>query len=220
MAQIDLSKLSASQLEELKKQLRIEEESEERRKKNEIEAYKGLVSDSVESAFPRIMEQSASLAKSKAVIFGMFESALQLKRDLYLVKEDGQWSHTFTNNDGTKRITLGTYTIDNYDDTAEAGISMVNEYLDSLADGGESAAQAVKICRSLMAKDKKGNLKPSKILTLRKHALESGNVRFIEGVDVIMNAYKPVPSKQYIKAEYKNAQGAWISVPLGMTEAE
>ena len=107
-----------------------------------------------------------------------------------------------------------------YDDTAEDGISKVNEYLDSLALDNPNAERAVTICRSLMARDRKGNLKPSKIVTLYKHARESGDARFIEGVDIIMNAYKPVPSKTYIRAEYKNDKGEWVNVPLGITEAE
>ena len=71
-----------------------------------------------------------------------------------------------------------------------------------------------------MARDKKGNLKPSKIVTLYKHAKESGSDKFMDGVEIIMNAYKPVPSKTYVRAEFKNDKGEWINVPLGMTEAE
>lgn len=75
------------------------------------------------------------------------------------------------------------------------------------------------MCLSLLAKDSKGTLKASKIMTLRKYAVESGDENFIRGVDVIMDAYRPERSKEFIRAEYKNEIGQWVNLPLGMTEA-
>ena len=71
----------------------------------------------------------------------------------------------------------------------------------------------------LLAKDQKGSLKPSRVMQLRQMADRSGNPRFIEGVAIIANAYKPTPSKTFIRAEAKDENGAWKSIPLGMTEA-
>jgi len=217
---MDLSKLSKEELQELQKQLEDGRVAAEQKKREDVEAYKELVGEAVNQAFEVLKVQSAMLSTVKSDVYRMFEGVKAMKADLFKTKENGQWSHTFTNPSGDKRITLGTNTLDNYDDTAEDGIAMVNEYLDSLSSESKSAEQAVNICRSLMARDRKGNLKPSKIVTLRKHAIESGNARFIEGVDIIMSAYKPVASKTYVRAEYKNDKGAWINVPLGMTEAE
>jgi len=220
MGNIDLSKLSAEQLNELEAKIAAEKTSADRRRRESIEAYKDLVSESVTEAFEVLKEQSTALAQTKARVYKMFEKAREMKSELFDTKPDGQWSHTFCDRDGNLRIRLGVNTLDNYDDTAEDGIAMVNGYLDSLAKDNPNAQQAVKICRSLMARDRNGNLKPSKIVTLRNHAAESGDAKFIEGVDVIMAAYKPVASKTYIRAEYKNGQGAWVNLPLGITEAE
>ena len=71
----------------------------------------------------------------------------------------------------------------------------------------------------LLAKDQKGNLKASRIIQLRKIAEESGNDRFMEGVRIIEEAYRPAISKQYIRVEIKDANGMWKNIPLGMTEA-
>ncbi len=217
---MDLSKFSKEELAELKAQIAEEEASAERKKREAIDTYKDLVSEAVDDSFKILQEQSDALAETKSGVYKMFETVKSMKADLFKTKENGQWSHTFTNKEGNRRITLGTNTLDNYDDTAEDGIAMVNEYLDSLAEDNPSAAKAVTICRSLMARDKKGNLKPSKIVTLYKHAKESGSDKFMDGVEIIMNAYKPVPSKTYVRAEFKNDKGEWINVPLGMTEAE
>lgn len=216
---MDLSKLTTEELAELEAKIAQERTSKERMRKEQIDTYRELVSDAVGEAFGKLQVQSDALAKTKGEVYGLFSAVMDMKRELFKTK-DMQWSHTFMDKGGTRRITLGTNTLDNYDDTAEDGIAMVNEYLDDLAADNPNAGKAVTICRSLMARDRKGNLKPSKIVTLYKHAKESGDGRFIEGVETIMDAYKPVASKTYVRAEYKNDKGEWVNVPLGMTEAE
>ncbi|MDD2294122.1 MAG: DUF3164 family protein [Bacteroidales bacterium] len=215
---MDINQLTPKEKAELQAQLAAEAKAEAEKRAANINTYKELVSDTVIKCFPVLQDQAQSLGSTKLQIYKMFESALLMKFDLYKVKEDQQ-SHTFTDKDGQFRITLGANMLDNYDDTADSGIEMVKDYLNSLGDT-ENAKQAIKICLSLLAKDKKGTLKASRIMTLRKHAIESGNPRFIEGVEVIMNAYKPIVSKQYIRAEYKDEKGVWVSVPLGLTEAD
>ena len=215
---MDINQLTPKEKAELQAQLAAEAKVEAEKRAADINTYKELVSDTVIKCFPILQEQAQSLSSTKLQIYKMFESALLMKFDLYKVKDDQQ-SHTFSDKDGHFRITLGTNMLDNYDDTADSGIEMVKDYLNRLGDTG-NAKQAIKICLSLLAKDKKGTLKASRIMTLRKHAIESGNPRFIEGVEVIMNAYKPVVSKQYIRAEYKDEKGGWVSVPLGLTEAD
>lgn len=108
--------------------------------------------------------------------------------------------------------------LDNYLDTAEDGVAIVKEYISSLAKDDESQA-LVNMVLKLLAKDAKGTLKAQRIIQLRKIADESGNERFIEGVKIIEDAYKPIPSKTFVQAQVKNSMGAWENIPLGMTES-
>jgi hypothetical protein len=124
----------------------------------------------------------------------------------------------FTNTKGNKRILLGQYTVDNYDDTVNEGITKVREFIGSLAKDKESG-MLVKAILKLLAKDQKGNLKASRVMQLSKMAQESGSEAFIDGVRIIQESYRPIVSKYYVRAEYKNENGKWINVPLGMTEA-
>ena len=71
----------------------------------------------------------------------------------------------------------------------------------------------------LLSRDTKGTLKASRVMQLRKIANESGDARFLEGVKIIEESYNPTPSRQFIRAEIKDENGAWKSVPLGMTES-
>ena len=216
---MDLKSLSPAELADLEKQVADQKAAIEQKKKDDIDAYRSLVSESVNKAYYQLAVESQRLVERKREVYGIFENALALKRQLFKVKESGQYSNSFINEEGNRRITLGTNTNDNYEDTANDGIEIVKEYLNSLGSSPD-AKQLVDMCMSLLSRDKKGTLKASRIMVLRKHAVKSRNERFIEGVDIIMNAYKPVESKKYIRCEYKNDRGEWISVPLGMTDAE
>ena len=65
----------------------------------------------------------------------------------------------------------------------------------------------------------KGTLKASRVVQLRKIAEETGSERFMEGVQIIEEAYQPAISKQFVRAEMKNENGKWVCIPLGMTES-
>ena len=101
---------------------------------------------------------------------------------------------------------------------AEDGVVKVKEFIQSLAKDDESRILVDSILK-LLSKDQKGTLKASRVIQLRKMAEASGSDLFIEGVRIIEESYRPVISKQFIRAEYKNENSEWVSVPLGMTEA-
>lgn len=194
-----------------------EKKNAEAKRKADREAYAVMVDECIERAMPALQNISETISHTKNAVMEQFKSALQIKGELFGVKDD-QRSHTFTNSKGNLRITLGVYCLDNYRDTVNDGIALVKEYLASLARDEESKALVNAVLR-LMSKDQAGNLKASRVLQLRKMAMESGNERFIEGVQIIEESYQPMNSKQFIRAEVKNENGEWKSVPLGMTEA-
>lgn len=218
MEQITLNDLSAEQRAALMAEAAKTLTDNNKKKESDRTVYKELVSDLVSTTFPKLLKLSTLLATVKGEVYDSFKAVKELKSDLYGVRNE-QGSDTYTSADGQYRIKLGYNVNDAYDNTANEGIQMVSEYLDDLSTSPD-AASAVKICRSLLAKDKNGALKASRIIILRKHALESGNAKFLEGVDIIQAAYKPERSKQYIYAQYRNGRNEWVNVPLGITEAE
>ncbi|MDR1756074.1 MAG: DUF3164 family protein [Culturomica sp.] len=193
------------------------EKAKQARQEEERRTYKELSGAVVDDLFPLLEETSRSLVAAKKKVYVAFAAALEMKRGLYDVATD-QATHTFINAAHTRRITLGIYMVDSYDNTANEGVAIVKEYISALAKD-EDSRMLVKTVLKLLAKDKKGNLKPSRIILLRQLANERGDERFIEGVRVIENAYKPEPSKTFVKAEYKDELGAWKVIALGMTEA-
>lgn len=180
--------------------------------------YEQMVNEEVEAAIPELLSVSEGIKTIKSTVWGNFRAILDMKADVMRLTKDNQRTHTFTNAEGNKRITLGVYTNDAYRDTVEDGIAIVKEYIEGLANDAKTNS-LVSMVLKLLTRDAKGNLKASRVLQLRKQAEDLGDERFLEGVRIIEESYQPTVSKQFISAEVKNDIGAWVSIPLGMTEA-
>jgi hypothetical protein len=187
--------------------------------KENRDTYRGMVNDEVLNAIPLLRGVSKNLIETKQKVFRDFQTVLDMKSDVMKLTKDNQRTHTFSDSEGKYRLILGTYMLDGYDDTVESGIAIVKEYISSLAGDDPKARSLVNMVLKLLAKDAAGNLKASRVLQLRKLADESGNDRFIEGVRIIEESYRPTPSKTFLRAEERDAIGGWKSIPLGMTES-
>lgn len=194
------------------------EENAKVKAKQDRDAYRDLVDETIERTVPTLMCISQGIKETKQSVLDDFKNVIDMKADVLKLKKDGQRSDTFTNSKGDKRITVGVYTTDGYRDTVEDGIAIVKEYIEGLA-SDEKTKSLVKMVLRLLARDAKGTLKASRVVQLRKIAEEAGNERFMEGVQIIEEAYQPAISKQFIRAEVKNENGAWVCIPLGMTES-
>ena len=183
------------------------------------EMYKQMVDAEIDASIPLLMDISGRIKESKQAVLDNFKAILAMKSDLFRTKVHAdQRSHTFTNSTGDKRITLGVYVTDGYRDTVEDGISIVKDYIASLADNERTQALVNMVFR-LLSRDAKGTLKASRIVQLRKVAEDTGDPRFMEGVRIIEESYQPEVSKQFIRAEVKDQNGMWKPIPLGMTES-
>jgi multidrug efflux pump subunit AcrA (membrane-fusion protein) len=190
------------------------------RRKAERERYAELVDAQVKSAVNALTMLSDYIAQVKKEVFFDFETILAMKAEVMEQTKDNQRTHTFTTSDSSMRITLGVHTVDGYRDTVEDGIAMVMEYIQSLATDDNSRVLVSAITR-LLARDKHGTIKASRVLQLRKMAEESGNEKFMEGVKIIEESYQPTTTKRFLRAEIRDTHtNAWVSIPLSVTEAE
>lgn len=188
-------------------------------RKRQRESYAAMVDEEIKTTIPILRELSEQIKTVKNTVFGNFETILKMKSEVLGITKDDQRSHTFTTSDSRLRLTLGVNTIDGYRDTVEDGIAMVKGYIQSLAKDETSKALVNAVLR-LLSRDGQGNIKASRVLQLRKMSEETGDEKFIEGVRIIEESYQPTETKKYIRAEYKNDKGAWVIVPLGMTDVD
>jgi hypothetical protein len=190
----------------------------EQKNKEERGAYRQLVEETIKISAAELIEASNQIATIKKKVLDRFNKAIEVKCDLFGTEKMKQFSHTFTDAEATFRITVGQYMIDSYRDTVNEGVAIIKEAISSFATDDKTKA-LVNTIINLLSKDRKGNLKASRVLQLQRTAEELGNEQIKQGVKIIQEAYQPTVSSTYIKLERKVENGSWTSVPLGMTEA-
>jgi hypothetical protein len=204
---------------EQKAALRAEMEAEEKTKVAQLQQqkddYKKLVDEFVRSNVKKLQNLSSEMMRVKNDVFSDSETLVTLKNELFKVKGDRR-SDTLSTLDGRMTIILGHRTYEGWDDTVDAGIDIVREYMKSLAKDDNSAALVETIMR-LLAKDSKGNLKASKVLELEKLAAKTMDARFLEGIAIIKAAYRSMPSCQFIEATVRDENGNEENIPLSLS---
>lgn len=206
---MDISKLSAAEL-------KAELQRRESQKDADRTAYKELVEQTVPKAIFKLCTASEILSNAKTEAFQFFESVLELKAEVYGIK-DKQMTHTFS--DGKSEITIGFRINDGWDDTVNAGVAKVEKFITSLARDKETAA-LVSMVFNLLKKDAKGNLKGSRVLELQKLTKEFNDEEFTDGVNIIAESYKPVRSVWFIDAALIGDDGKKVNIPLSMSSVD
>lgn len=185
-------------------------------------SYNDMIDDEVETAIPELIAVSADIQTAKQKVLDNFRAVLAMKAELFRLKEGADLankSHTFTSSDGTKRIVIGQRMADDWADTAELGVRKIVDYIQSLATDDKSKALVAMVMK-LLARDAKGTLNAQRILQLKNVAENAGVQEIIDGVNIIVEAYRPVPTRTYVYAYHRDDKAsAWKPIPLGMTES-
>ena len=191
------------------------------RRQQEMETYKALVDEAVRDTVPEAQCIQENMVRQKQRIMERFAAVIAMKNQLLAGRKalrDGRFTDTFTNSDGTARVTVGYRTIDNYDDTYTLGVELVEQYIASLATDEDSVRLADMVRMLLRERGAMGQLKAQNVLRLDKIAQDSGSETFIDGMRIIREAYKPIQSKQFVKVEVKHPDtNEWINIEMNMT---
>ncbi|MDB9154227.1 DUF3164 family protein [Parabacteroides distasonis] len=215
---MNIENLTREQKAELKRQLEAEEKAEKARVQRERENYKQLVDGWVEDKVKQLQNVSSIMMDAKADIFATAQTIISMKGDLFKVKIDRK-SDTLSTSDGTKTIRIGNRINEGWDDTVNVGVDKVKAYLRTLAKD-DNSANLVDTVMGLLAKDRKGNLKAQKVLELERLAVKSGNEDFMDGIRIIKDAYRPVPTCQFVEAIVRDENGKEHAIPLSMSAIE
>ncbi|NDV97647.1 DUF3164 family protein [Dysgonomonas sp. 521] len=189
--------------------------AEAARIKQERETYKEMKDATIRTNFELLCQISEGIMMAKKTVFGNMETLIDMKDELYKTKSDRQ-SDTFSTEDGEISIKLGNRINEGWADTVDIGIQKVKDHLKTLAKD-ENSANLVETVMNLLAKDRKGNLKANKVLELERLAVKSGDENFIDGINIIKEAYRPAPSCQFIEVRFKDDEGKERSLPLSMS---
>lgn len=215
---MDITKMTASQRAELKAQLEAEERAEKQKREQDIAAYKSSVDEFCRSKFDRLQALSEEMRRIKEEIFSDAEAIINFKDELFDTKSD-RHTNQFTTSDSRITVALGYRTNDGWDDTVNAGIEKVKAFFKAKAKDEDMAA-LTDMVMSLLTKDRKGNLKASRVLQLSEIARKSGYTELIEATEIIRGSYRPVDSCQFISVSYKDERGVKQTLPLSISAME
>lgn len=211
---MDYEKLTAKEKAELRARIEAEDKAKKQKQQEDRETYKTLTDKFVTTNIKKLQNLSSQMMLVKQEVFRDAELLIDMKDELFKTKVDRR-SNTFTTQDGLMSITLGNRVNEGWDDTVNAGIAKVKDYLASLAKDDDTAA-LVETVMGLLAKDRKGNLKASKVLELEKLAQKKQDEMFLDGIAIIRAAYRPEPSCQFIEVTLKNENGNDEKLPLSL----
>ena len=211
---MDYEKLTEKEKAELRAKLEAEDKAKKQKQQEDRETYKTLTDKFVTTNIKKLQNLSSQMMLVKQEVFREADLLINMKDELFKTKVDRR-SNTFTTQDGLMSITLGNRVNEGWDDTVNAGIAKVKDYLASLAKDDDTAA-LVETVMGLLAKDRKGNLKASKVLELEKLAQKKQDEMFLDGIAIIRAAYRPEPSCQFIEVTLKDENGNEIKLPLSL----
>lgn len=216
MSKSKINTLSAKEKAALMRELKEELAAEEREKTERRRKYKDAVNKKVPSLFVTLKKANDVLTAAKKKVYDELADLITEKGSVYDRHQD-QASHTFSTEEGLS-ITIGYRTNDGWDDTVDVGIQKVTDYIQSLGKDANSR-KLVKTVLQLLAKDKTGNLKASRVLQLKKLADDIGDKNFSDAILIIQDAYRPSRSKQFVSARFVDAQsGVWQDLPLSISD--
>jgi hypothetical protein len=215
---MDIKHLSEKEKAELRAALALEDQSEEQRIQGEKDSYKSLKEEFVICNFLILERLSREMQDIKKKIFEDAEVLKNMKNTLFNVKGNRQ-TDTFTSESGKRSIKLGYRTYEGWDDSTEIGIEKVKTYLATMAKDTDSA-ELVETVMGLLAKDRKGSLKASRVLELERLALKRKDPEFLDGIKIIKDGYRPSPSCTFIEVRYKDEQGKEKTLPLSISSIE
>lgn len=211
---MDYEKLTEKEKAELRARIEAEDKAKKQKQQEDRETYKTLTDKFVTTNIKKLQNFSSQMMLIKQEVFRDADLLIDMKDELFKTKVDRR-SNTFTTQDGLMSITLGNRVNEGWDGTVNAGIAKVKDYLASLAKDDDTAA-LVETVMGLLAKDRKGNLKASKVLELEKLAQKKQDEMFLDGIAIIRAAYRPEPSCQFIEVTLKDENGNDVKLPLSL----
>lgn len=214
---MNVQNLSAAEKRKLLQELKEDEQKQQEAKQNEINVYKETKSKLVTDTIKSMENLSSLISRAKADVFNNFSTLLTMKKELFDYKE-GQKSHSFSNDLG-QTIEVGFREVDGWDDTVDAGVAKINEYLTRLSTN-EQAAKLVSIIQDLLKKDTKGNLQAKRMIQLKNKEAEINDPLFSEGINIILSAHRPKRSAWFIEASTKGKANEKLGVPLSISSCD
>jgi hypothetical protein len=184
---IDLSKLTAEELAELKAEIQTKEKKKKDEIKQSRKTYKELSNEYVQRNIDALISHKVVTEDIIKKLFADYNAVKEIKKEIYGDKQ--QDSHTSTLPDGSASITIGYNVTIGFDGTESSGVEKIKNFITSLGADDDNTKKLTKMVNTFLKPNvKTGMLNPSKIIELSKLRDEFNDNEFNDGIDIIFNA--------------------------------
>lgn len=205
MSSVNLDKVSTAELAAALKKKRKAERSQREEK---VATYKRLRDTYLNTVFGKMEELSPTLIefKSESVKLGLEMHALMY--EVYDREKRELDNYTIADDDGLRKVVVERHHVCQYDETAEVAVGIIQQVMKDRFSGRNKGMY--NILNDLLIKNDAGDYDEKMVAKLRKHQEEVNDPRFIEALDLLAAAYKPVGSRMYIRAYSRPTKaGKW-----------
>ncbi len=213
---IDWKNITQEDKEELFRLAEQEKKAKAEAVTQERNRYKQLSETTVDEAFIALEKISAYLSQEKRKIYDSFNTLVELKKEVYNTTRKNK-SHTFTDKEGKRQITIGRRELMRWDGTEKEGIELIDTYLEEKVLDDEMKAVLTEVLR----RDANGQLDAQRVMSLAKLKEQISDSRFQEGVEIVLSAYKPTETAIYVEVrERSGLTQKWKALPLSFATVE
>ena len=213
---IDISQLTAEQLEQLSSQLKAKEKEEAAKKEADREALAKLEDEAVEALFKDASAIANSIGAFKLEALTKFQPLMAMKVELAKAAND-QKSYTFLNAEKKKKIIIAYNEVWATDDGIHACIGKVKEWMKEISSENEAAAPIVGIVEKLIS-SKDGAYSVDGIWDFINAAKEIDSPLLKEAAEAGRRSLFKKPSSVSVKV-YSQEKTGWEQLPLSATKA-
>lgn len=205
---IKLSEMTQEEKNQLKAELKKEEQAAKTKIKEDKTALKEIGVEFLEKNIDTLVNRQQDIEKLVDGLFTDFSNILTLKSEVYGVDVLDQDSHTITSSDGTSSIKIGQNVNITFDGTEAVGVQKIMNYLTAISghEDNEDMKKMSETVKMLLKPSLKTNmLNPAKIIQLNGMRATYNSLEFDEGMDIIVNAQIRQKGSSYVSG-YKFVQ--------------
>ncbi|HRO75597.1 MAG TPA: DUF3164 family protein [Crocinitomicaceae bacterium] len=209
---IDVTKLSAMELEKLLAQKK-KEEAEQRA---ELKAkYEEQRDKTVKLMIASAVEISAALTAFKAEMHQHFDSYEEILNEYGGIRSNSKGGFQLVSSDGTLKAVRRRNTQPVWDERSEKAIELINDFLRDTVK--KKDIKIFEILFSFIQKNDKGDLEYSKVMNLLSHKNKYDDPRWVEGLQLLQESYSIQMRAYGFEFYKKGADDKWQKIEINFS---
>jgi len=212
---IDLSNLSAADLEAALKEKRDQERREREARKAEYEAERH---DLVMRLVKRAQELSEQLTEFKTVAVLQLDEFRKRADEYGDIRSNSKGGFSIRNANGTYKVAYERNVVSEYDERADIAEELLRDFLGDMVKKRD--AQAYEVITGLLERGKKGDFNPAAVNALLKMKDKYSDQRWVKAMNLFIESFNTRLISMNVSFFKKNSMDKDVLIPLTFASIE